>query len=269
MNNVFETFRPKNPIIAQHVHYYYLDVKPQNKKIEFDCYPHFNNSISLYNSHFSPEIGKIVFKNDTNPLQIFTPLRENIFNVTQIGKVHRIVIIFNPLGIHQFYRGLSFTYFITKFNFFSELELNALFSSQNINTIAGLLDQFLFRRYVAYNNTILNNAIEVIFNNFDTITIECLASKLNVSRRHLNRLFNSHFGVSVKKFNKIVLFRKTLEKKLLIDSEQSFTSLAHEFNYFDQSHLTKLFKSLTLSSPKNLIKKGTQLGNEDTFWHLK
>ncbi|REH54559.1 AraC-like DNA-binding protein [Tenacibaculum gallaicum] len=269
MNNVFETFRPKNPIIAQHVHYYYLDVKPQNKKIGFDCYPHFNNSISLYSSHFSPKIGKIVFKDDNNPLQIFTPLRENIFNVTQIGKVHRIVIIFNPLGIHQFYRGLTFTDFITEFNFFSELELSALFSSQNTNEITKLLDQFLISRYITYSNTTLNNAIKLILNNFDTITINNLAFELNVSRRHLNRLFNSHFGISVKKFNKIVLFRKTLEKKLFINSEQSFTSLAHEFNYFDQSHLTNLFKNLTLSSPKNLLKKGTQLGNEDTFWHLK
>ena len=58
-------------------------------------------------------------------------------------------------------------------------------------------------------------------------------------------------------------------KKLFENTEQSFTDLAYEFNYSDQSHLNKAFKNFTSNSPKNFLKKGTLLGNEDTFWHLK
>jgi AraC-like DNA-binding protein len=92
---------------------------------------------------------------------------------------------------------------------------------------------------------------------------------LNVSRRHLNRIFKAHFGVSVKRFNEIVVFRKTLEQKLSEHPEDSFTTLAHTFNYYDQSHLNKVFKNFTSNSPKLFFKNGTLLGNEDTFWHLK
>ena len=109
----------------------------------------------------------------------------------------------------------------------------------------------------------------MIADNLGRSSIEKIAMELEVSRRHLNRLFKSHFGISTKKFNDIVLLRKTLEHKLYENTEQSLTTLAHEFHYYDQSHLTKTFKTFTSNSPKQFLRKGILLGNEDIFWHLK
>ncbi len=269
MNNIFETFRPKNSLIAKYVSYYYLDIKPHNTETEFECFPHFNTSISLYKSNISPKKGKVVFEHNAKPLQIFTPIRENTLQVKQIGKVQRIVIVFNPLGIQQFYRKLNFTNFITDFSFFTNFELSKLFATQNITIITNQLDRYLLDKLKVYENNILDKALLLILSNLDYLSIEKLATELKISRRHLNRLFNSHFGISVKKFNEIVLFRKTLEQKLFENTEQSFTTLAYKFNYCDQSHLNKVYQNFTSNSPKRFLKKGTLLGNEDIFWHLK
>lgn len=269
MNAVFETFKPKNPFIAEYVDYYYLDIKPHNVKTEFDCFPHFNNTLSVYKSHISPKKGTAIFESNALPLQIFTPTRESVFQVEQIGSVHRIVLVFKPLGIQQFYRELDFTDFITNYLFFTSSELCQLFETQLTTQIARLLDQFLLDRFQVYDCGTLSNAVSLILNHSGSSSIEQIASSLNVSRRHLNRLFNAHFGISVKRFNEIVLFRKTLEHKLFENPEQNFTELAYAFNYYDQSHLNRAFRNFTSNSPKRFLKQGTLLGSEYLFWHLK
>lgn len=269
MNNTFETFKPNNPLIAKYVDYYYLDIKSQNTVTEFECFPHYYTTISLYKSNISPQKGEVIYDDNANFLEIFTPIRDTILKVKQMGKVHRIVIVFKPLGIQQFYKDLNFTDFIKNYSFFSSVELSALFETQNTSTLTTLLDVYLSTKFIAYKNHLLEESILLILKNAGTVPIEQIALEVGASRRHVNRLFNTHFGISVKTFNKIVLFRKTLEKKLFKNPKQSFTELAYEFNYSDQSHLNKVFQNLTSNSPRKFLKDGTLLGNEDTFWHLK
>lgn len=73
MNDVFQTFKPKYSLLEQYVDYYYIDSKPNNVVTEFKCFPHFNNTISLYKSHERPSKGEIFFNPKAKPLQIFTP----------------------------------------------------------------------------------------------------------------------------------------------------------------------------------------------------
>jgi AraC-like DNA-binding protein len=251
---VFKTFRSKNSLISEYVDYYYLDVKPNNIETEFECFPHYNTTISLYKENISLNKGEVVFETKAKPLQIFTPIREDVLQVNQLGKVHRIVIVFKPLGIQQFYENLNFNDFIHDYKFFSDLEFSNLFFTEDTDIVTKHLDTFLFEKFTKYKNSILEKALVLIFKHLGTLPIQDIATEIKISRRHLNRLFNSHFGVSVKKFNEIVLFRKTLEKKLFENTEQSFTDLAYEFNYSDQSHLNKAFKNFTSNSPKNFLK---------------
>lgn len=269
MNNVFKTFKPKNSLIAKYVDYYYLDVKPKNSFFEFECYPHFNTTISLYQSHKKLDDSSVIFDANTSPLQIFTPIRDKVLTVKQKGKVYRIVIVFQPLGIQQFFRKLDFSDFLINFKFFDTRELNLLFTTEDISILTEILDFMLLERYQKYENVILENSIHYIFNNNEDLLIEDLALKLNVSRRHLNRVFNQHFGVSIKKFQNIVFFRKILNQKLFENPKKSFTALAYEFYYSDQSHLIKTFQNFTSKSPKKIVREGTHLGNEDTFWKIE
>ena len=114
MKETFDTFKPKNLTIKEYVDYYYLDIKPNNVINEFQCFPHFNNTISLYKSHIRLKNGKIKFKETAKPFQIFTPIREKVLNVKQSGKVYRIVIVFHPLGIQQFYENYRLRIFHSK-----------------------------------------------------------------------------------------------------------------------------------------------------------
>ncbi len=269
MSEIFKTFKPQNSLIAKYIDYYYLDFKPKNVLREFECYPHFNNTISLYKSHKRLNDGSILFEDNSCPLQIFTPIRDKILPIKQKGKIHRIVIVFQPLGVQQFFKDLDFSGYLIDFNFFNQRELTSLFEIEDIFKLREMLDSFLLKRYENYENIILENSMTCIFSNDEyLLSTEALALKLNVSRRHLNRVFNQVFGVSVKKFQKIVVFRKLLNRKLFENPEKTFTSLAHEFYYSDQSHLIKTFQEFTLKSPKKFIDEGTHLGNEDTFWKI-
>ncbi|PIF45186.1 helix-turn-helix protein [Chryseobacterium sp. 52] len=269
MSEKFETFKPKNSLIKSYVDYYYLDIKPNNEINEFQCFPHFNNTVSLYKSHTRKEKGHVVFDEAATPLQIFTPIREKVLHIVQSGEVHRIVIVFHPLGIQQFYRQLNFADYITNFEFFNKQELNILFSTEDPEVFTNLLDSCLEKRFRCFENSILEQSIQSIFSQCDNFTVAELSATLGISRQHLNRNFQSHLGVSVKKFHEIVLFRKTVNEKLFENPERNFTELAHEFNYNDQSHFNKVYKNFTENSPKSFFDKGTVLGSQDTFWLLQ
>ena len=268
MTETFDTFKPRHKLVSQYVDYYYLDVKPSNEVTEFVCFPHHNTTISIYKSHRRAANRDMIFDPDAASFQIFTPVREQVLRVRQIGKVHRIVIVFHALGIQQFYRDLDFSDYILDHPFLNQGELEQLFTQTKVDVLTEILDQFLWSRYVEFKNETLGYSTAQVFANYEEFSVEGLANDLRISRRHLNRLFNRHLGVSIKKFHKIVLLRKLLEKKLFSSPQETFTRLAYELNYSDQAHLNKAFKVLTQNSPNQFLKKGTLLGNEDTFWHI-
>ncbi|WP_353163773.1 helix-turn-helix domain-containing protein [Empedobacter brevis] len=269
MKEIFQTFKPKNSIIKKYVDYYYLDIKPNNLINEFRCFPHFNNTISIYKSHIRLENGDVKFNENLKPFQIFTPIREKVLNVKQLGKVHRIVIVFHPLGIQHFYEKLNFADYITDCEFFNPDELKKIFSTAQTELIAGFLDNALLNRFRKFDNQILEQAIQYIFSNYEKISVTELSTYIGISRQHLNRVFQFNLGVSIKKFHEIVLFRQSVNKKLFENPKSNFTELAYEFNFSDQSHFNKSYKTLVENSPKIFFDKGTILGKEDTFWHLK
>lgn len=269
MKEIFETFKPKNSVVKKYVDYYYLDIKPNNTINEFQCFPHFNNTISIYKSHIRLENGEMRFEKLAKPFQIFTPIREKVLNVKQSGEVYRIVIVFHPLGIQEFYENLNFADYITNYEFLNTHELKAIFSTTATDFITNFLDSALEKRYKKFYNQILKQAVPYILNNFEDFSVTELSTQIGISRQHLNRIFQSHLGISVKKFKEIVVFRQSINKKLFENPNQNFTDLAYEFNFSDQSHFNKTYKILAENSPKNFFNKGTILGKEDTFWHFQ
>lgn len=268
MNTIFRTFKPKHATIKKYVAYYYLDVKPDNVAHEFQCFPHFNNTISLYKSHVRLENGAIHFKEGGKPLQIYMPIRDQVFYAKQFGIVHRVVIVFNPLGIEQFFRNIPFNEILVTSVFFNSKELEAIFSRIDEHELVDVLDTLLIQKFVYFENKILEEMTTYIFEHYDSFTVAGLSKYLKFSRQHLNKIFKTHFGVSIKTYHKIILFRKTIYRKLFENPEENFTEVAHQFNYNDQSHFIKTYKTLTGNTPKKFFSKGTLLGDEDTFWHL-
>ncbi|MDM1408200.1 helix-turn-helix domain-containing protein [Myroides sp. DF42-4-2] len=266
---IFETFSPKSALVKKYVDYYYLDIKPHNEVREYQCFPHYNNTISIYASHQLKSDGSMEFKEGANDYQIFTPIREDVLHVRQIGRVHRVVIVFHPLGIQQFYRHLRFVHLIENYKFLEEEEVTEVFDTTNVETLTTLLDALLEKRYQPFSNALLEQTIAHIFKGEDNFAVQELAARLGVSRQHLNRVFKANMGVSLKRFYDIYLFRKTVNQKLYIAPEEKLTTIACRFNFNDQSHLIKTYKAMTNTSPKDFFQKGTKLGTKDTFWHLE
>lgn len=267
--NIFRTFKPQDLQVQKYVDYYYLDIKPKNTISEYECFPHYNNTISLYKSHIRLNVADMKFDKVAKPIQVFTPVREKILPVKQIEKVHRIVIVFKTFGINQFYKNIDLEEISDDYQFFSDSEIQDLLSSEDVEITTKYLDDFLLLRLQEISNPIIEKSLISIFENTENFNVEKLSQELGISRKHINRVFKQNIGVPIKKFHQIVAFRKTIEKKLHQNSVENFTQIAHEFQFFDQSHFNKVYKNFTNNSPKAFFNKASLLGQEDIVWHLK
>jgi AraC-like DNA-binding protein len=84
--------------------------------------------------------------------------------------------------------------------------------------------------------------------------IEGLQKKYSFSERQLQRKVKQHIGISFKKYQRIDKFEKALQ---LINkgSFENFTILAHQLNYFDQSHFIRDFISFSGRTPSAYTSK--------------
>jgi AraC-like DNA-binding protein len=270
---MFETFRPVNDLIKKHVSYYYLDIaEDAGYSNEYICYPHYNHTISLYKSHqaeFEAQHVTVSYQKGGLPLQVFTPLREDLLKITQQGPVYKVGIVFEPLGIHQFFGKSAVASGRNVVEFLNTAALAPLFDQLNPVVITEFLDHHLEMKYVREENLYLEKAISLIHSRFDDISIEVLAEdKLGISRKQLNRLFHQYLGTSAQKYRSIVRFRQLMSYKLNQKQGQSLSSLSHRTHYTDQSHFIKSCKQLTGLSPKQFFNEGKIIGTEDTFWNF-
>src|SRR6478609_1584199 len=271
---IFETIKPKSKLLEKHISYYYIDIADAEDYFnEYICYPHFNNSLSLYKCHtIDSVIGNSIinFEKDGSPLQIFTPLRENPLKVTQYGPVHKIGIVFKPFGINQFLANEiemnkivaspSFVFFENKFVLY-------LFSQNSLINIVNAIEEQLFKMLTPIENFYIEKALELFQTAEDESNIDKLADiGLGISRRHLHRLFIKHIGTTPQKYRAIVRFRKLMNYQLNDEQQYNFTSLSHLAHYTDQPHFIKACKQLTGLTPSDFFKNGKIIGSEDIFW---
>lgn len=103
------------------------------------------------------------------------------------------------------------------------------------------------------NNQVLDSSISYIYKHFENVAIHTLATNLNISLRHFERLFKEEFGISPKKFQRISRFQSTL-KEMLLFSNDDYMQAAVNNGYYDQSHFIKECKTLSGMSPLELLK---------------
>lgn len=80
-----------------------------------------------------------------------------------------------------------------------------------------------------------------------------LQKTLNMSERSLQRLFESHVGISPKMYKRICQFN-TAFQQLNQHNFSSLTEVAYRNGFADQSHYIRVFKEFTGTSPKEYIK---------------
>ncbi len=93
--------------------------------------------------------------------------------------------------------------------------------------------------------------------NDETFSIENYCKKTNTNYTTLNRNFSKIVGMTPKKFERLIKFRKSL--CCLISSKDNFTNIGVNSGYFDQAHFIREFKKYLNQTPSHyqaVIKKG-------------
>lgn len=109
------------------------------------------------------------------------------------------------------------------------------------------IQSFLLQYATWQPNPIIDYSIQWI-EDHEAPNIEKLAAKLPISRRTLERIFQTAIGISPKQFAGIVRTQHFL-KALSQTNKENITTLAYEFGYYDQSHLIRDFKTKTGITP--------------------
>lgn len=91
-----------------------------------------------------------------------------------------------------------------------------------------------------------------------TVPIQDLADAAGLSLRHFQRRFRTLTGLNPKHYARICRIGHAVHRKLL-EPEASWTNLAHEAGYADQSHFIRDFKALTGTLPSGFLRGQTPI----------
>jgi len=272
---IFKTFKPNHTIVQKYISYYYLDVCDSEGYFnEYNCYPHINTTLSFYKSNIfeqNKNHNTVIYRENSPYLKLITPIRESILKVTQIGKVHKIAAVFEPLGINQFLVPRKIkektSSIFNEFNPGIDVYLDEVFNTFDDKKIVTLLDAFFLGRLSTFNNEYLEKALYFFSDIDNTQTINEIAEKnLGISRKHLNQLFISYLNITPQKFRMIVRFRYLMNVRSRFIDDMNLTKLAYYANYADQSHFIKACRQLTGLKPKDFFDSLKTVGSEDIFW---
>ena len=82
----------------------------------------------------------------------------------------------------------------------------------------------------------------------------------------MTKHFETNIGKSPSDFKKIHRFRTALKTQINKKSNENMASLSYDLLFYDQSHLTKDFKSLTGLTPKKFFKNISSKENGEINW---
>jgi AraC-like DNA-binding protein len=274
----FITLPTKDDRLKPFVSYFYFHHATDeifNKSFTF--YPNYKHAITAYASSKSIKIGpsthKIIPHSNVNVL--YTMNYDKAYQVNLNGAFSKLGIVFHPLGINHFIKPdldkiynidnqYSFHYFGNEF----DQVLQSVFDTDSYELKQEILEQFLISKLQPFDQPLLKQAIDLMFDNQSNLKIEEIASILNTNRKQLLRLFQKHVCCSPEIYRKMIRFRNAFNE-LQTDKESTLTDISLFHNYYDQSDFNRQFKSITNEQPKNLLKSITHIGNEDTYWKFE
>ncbi|MBB6459892.1 helix-turn-helix domain-containing protein [Flammeovirga kamogawensis] len=163
-----------------------------------------------------------------------------------------------PHGLHSFLDIQGQEIMNKSIDFYPTLDVSIFNkSSTDVERLNNIYDQ-LKKMFIQknYNEANLVREYYQYFRKTESmISIDEYCKEHSTNYTSLNRLFSKIIGLSPKRFERLIKFRRSLCD--LIDSEESLTNIATDSGYFDQAHFIREFKyflNRTPSAYQNLIK---------------
>lgn len=96
-------------------------------------------------------------------------------------------------------------------------------------------------------------AVRALYYRHREVKIEALADELGMSRRHFERVFSAHLGLTPKAFQRTARFHLTVRDLLLTESAD-YLGTALDHGYYDQAHFIHDFESFVGQAPAHFLK---------------
>jgi AraC-like DNA-binding protein len=97
-----------------------------------------------------------------------------------------------------------------------------------------------------------NDIVQKLYRHYDSVTIDALAKKMNITNRHFRRKFTEETGFAPKHFQQLARFHSTI-KPLLLKKDKRYLSAALNNGYFDQTHFIKEFRHFMNCTPSQFL----------------
>ena len=153
--------------------------------------------------------------------------------------------------LDMFFRGVS--------ELLTQLRHGESFHERNV-----LLQRYLTAREVgAYNPmALVSRCVEEIEKSQGNLRIQELAKTVGCSERYLNRVFQSHAGLSPKLFCELVQLQ-FCTKYIAAEQPKSLLDAAVDYGYFDQAHMNRAFRKFLNCTARDVRQYGRKRMTEN------
>lgn len=278
--DTFITRKPNTPFLHPYISYYYFHRSLEStvgKKYIY--YPNTKSALTIYkNSKVTFDYNQSKTEPDTKTdfSFLYSGMQKQLRTSEIIAPFNKIGIVFNELGINHFIKqplsSISSHPIDKYFPYFGNDLIKScvsIYNEKELDKKVSALDVFFENKFCAFKDEKFKNCIRVIIDSKEKISVQELSESLQINRKTLLRLFKKHLCCTTKEYLNIVQFRKSLNDYLLENKNQSFTELALENQYYDQSQFIAHFKKLSGENPRAFFKNVERVGEEDVFWTFK
>lgn len=190
----------------------------------------------------------------------FEGLRGNHAIMKQEGLIQTIGVSFFPSGLYPFFNIPVSEFRNVTIGLDTVLKRLAGELEEKLRAIDSVTDRiFLLQCFfleLLDQDAPLNDDNNKLLNHFyfSNMGINEFCRQHHVHPKKLERLFNRLVGASPKHFLRLSRFQNIIDK-ILKTPQSDLTTLAHEFEFFDQAHFTKDFKAFSGSTPLSFMKE--------------
>ena len=254
-------YEPQTHLIRSLVKYFWvIDSSASNLMVNNTLLPvcnidlilNFSNPITYINSEGNDEtiVRGLHFNGISSKYRI----------LVQEGKLFVIGISFYPMGLYALLQKPLYEYKDSTIDLnlvlreFTQKVANLLEGAQSTTEKLFVLEQeltgFVNTECIPSSKTL--NIYKAFYKNIMNSRINEFCTCYGISQRALERLFNKYIGICPKEFQKLARFQKIVNQ-IMKSKYQDLTFLAHQYNYYDQNHFIKEFKSLAGATPTHFI----------------